>query len=172
MAAKYLAYRAAGVELSAILSDKEAVRRFAKVAQLWRDHGHGSAQRPAGEHGRGLSSSHQLGGVPDPHPAGLCGGRCVAPADGVPRLQALMKKNNERLRFQLVKIVTDGSIQGLSARMRWPGYYDGTPNGVWNIGPDDIDRILLAYHKAGFQVHIHTNGDEASKWGSRPWNGR
>jgi predicted amidohydrolase YtcJ len=62
-----------------------------------------------------------------------------------------------------VKIVTDGSIQGLSARMRWPGYYDGTPNGVWNIGPDEIDKYLLAYHRAGFQVHIHTNGDEASE---------
>jgi predicted amidohydrolase YtcJ len=47
--------------------------------------------------------------------------------------------------------------------MRWPGYYDGTPNGVWNVGPDDIDRLLLAWHRAGFQVHIHTNGDEASE---------
>ena len=87
----------------------------------------------------------------------------MPPEEGIARLQALMKKNNERLRFGLVKIVTDGSIQGLSARMRWPGYYDGTPNGVWNIGPDEIDQYLLAYHRAGFQVHIHTNGDEASE---------
>ena len=65
----------------------------------------------------------------------------MPPEEGIARLRALMKKNNERLRFGLVKIVTDGSIQGLSARMRWPGYYDGTPNGVWNIGPDEIDRI-------------------------------
>jgi len=65
-----------------------------------------------------------------------------------------MKKNTERLRFQLVKLITDGSIQGLSARMRWPGYYDGTPNGVWNTGPEELDRILLDYHQAGFQVHI------------------
>jgi predicted amidohydrolase YtcJ len=87
----------------------------------------------------------------------------MPPEEGIVRLGTLMKKNNERLRFGLVKIVTDGSIQGLSARMRWPGYYDGTPNGVWNIGPDEIDRYLLAYHRAGFQVHIHTNGDEASE---------
>jgi predicted amidohydrolase YtcJ len=87
----------------------------------------------------------------------------MPPDEGIARLKGLMKKNNERLRYGLVKIVTDGSIQGLSARMRWPGYYDGTPNGMWNIGPDEIDRILLAYHRAGFQVHIHTNGDEASE---------
>src|SRR5260370_540289 len=99
--------------------------------------------------------------TPLPHPA--FAGASVPPEQGIARLQALMKKNNERLRFQLVKIVTDGSIQGLSARMRWPGYYDGTPNGVWNVGPDDIDRLLLAWHRAGFQVHIHTNGDEASE---------
>ena len=48
--------------------------------------------------------------------------------------------------------------------MRWPGYYDGTPNGVWNIGPDEFDaRSSSAYHRAGLQVHIHTNGDEASE---------
>ncbi len=165
MAAKYMAYRAAGVELSAILSDREAVWRFAKVAQL-------SGVTTATDLHNDLPDSTVEGYLQATSsaefpirilPAFAAGS--VPPADGVPRLQALMKKNNERLRFQLVKIVTDGSIQGLSARMRWPGYYDGTPNGVWNIGPDDIDRILLAYHKAGFQVHIHTNGDEASEVG-------
>jgi predicted amidohydrolase YtcJ len=34
---------------------------------------------------------------------------------------------------------------------------------VWNVGPQDIERMLGAYHRAGFQVHIHTNGDEASE---------
>ncbi|OJU45983.1 MAG: amidohydrolase [Alphaproteobacteria bacterium 65-37] len=163
MAAKFMAYRAAGVELSAVLSDKEAIWRFARVAQL-------AGVTTATDLHNDLPESTVDGYLQATQsadfpirilPAFAAGS--VAPAEGVPRLQGLMKKNNERLRFQLVKIVTDGSIQGLSARMRWPGYYDGTPNGVWNIGPDDIDRILLAYHKAGFQVHIHTNGDEASE---------
>jgi len=163
MAAKYMAYRAAGVELAAVLSDEQAVWRFARVAQLA---GVTTATDLHNELPESTVEGYLKASAADDFPLRLLpafAAASVPPEQGIPRLQALMKKNNERLRFQLVKIVTDGSIQGLSARMRWPGYYDGTPNGVWNVGPDDIDRLLLAWHRAGFQVHIHTNGDEASE---------
>ena len=163
MAAKYMAYRAAGVEIAAVLSDEQAVWRFAKVAQLA---GVTTATDLHNELPDSTVEGYLKATASDDFPIRLLpafAATAIPPAEGVPRLQALMKKNNDKLRFQLVKIVTDGSIQGLSARMRWPGYYDGTPNGVWNVGPDDIDRILLAYHREGFQVHIHTNGDEASE---------
>jgi hypothetical protein len=163
MAAKYMAYRAAGVELAAVLSDEQAVWRFARVAQL---SGVTTATDLHNELPESTVEGYLKASTSDDFPLRLLpafAAASVPPEQGIPRLQALMKKNNDRLRFQLVKIVTDGSIQGLSARMRWPGYYDGTPNGVWNVGPDDIDRILLAWHRAGFQVHIHTNGDEASE---------
>ena len=163
MAAKYMAYRAAGVELAAVLSDEQAVWRFARVAQLA---GVTTATDLHNELPESTVEGYLKASASDDFPLRLLpafAAASVPPEQGIPRLQALMKRNNERLRFQLVKIVTDGSIQGLSARMRWPGYYDGTPNGVWNVGPDDIDRILLAWHRAGFQVHIHTNGDEASE---------
>lgn len=163
MTAKYMAYKAAGVELAAVLSDEQAVWRFARVAQLA---GVTVATDLHNELPESTVEAYLRASASDDFPIRLLpafAATAVSPDQGVPRLQALVKKSNERLRFQLVKIVTDGSIQGLSARMRWPGYYDGTPNGVWNVGPDDIDRILLAYHRAGFQVHIHTNGDEASE---------
>ena len=163
MTAKYLAYRAAGVELAAVLSDKDAVWRFARVAQLA---GVTVATDLHNELPESTVEAYASATRSADFPIRLLpafAATSVAPDQGVPRLQALMKQNNDKLRFQLVKIVTDGSIQGLSARMRWPGYYDATPNGVWNVGPEDIDRILLAYHRAGFQVHIHTNGDEASE---------
>ena len=161
--AKYLAYKAVGIELSSLLSDEPATWGFARVAQL-------SGVTTATDLHNTLPDStvaayETATGSPDfplrllPAFAALA----MAPDEGIVRLTGLMKKNSERLRYGLVKIVTDGSIQGLSARMRWPGYYDGTPNGVWNIGPDEIDKVLLAYHRAGFQVHIHTNGDEASE---------
>ena len=161
--AKYMAYRAAGIELAAVLSDEPAIRGFAKVAQLA---GVTTATDLHNELPESTVEAYLRATSSEDFPVRLLpafAAASVPPEQGIARLQALMKRNNDRLRFQLVKIVTDGSIQGLSARMRWPGYYDGTPNGVWNIGPDDIDRLLLAYHRAGFQVHIHTNGDEASE---------
>jgi predicted amidohydrolase YtcJ len=165
MAAKYMAYSAAGVEIAAVLSDEQAVWRFARVAQL---SGVTTATDLHNELPESTVEGYLKATGSDDFPIRLLpafAATSFPPADGVVRLQTLTKKNNDKLRFQLVKIVTDGSIQGLSARMRWPGYYDGTPNGVWNVGPDEIDRILLAYHRAGFQVHIHTNGDEASEVG-------
>ncbi len=82
---------------------------------------------------------------------------------GVAHVAELIKLNTEKLRFGLVKLMTDGSIQGLTGRLRWPGYYNGAPNGVWNTGPDQIDALVQAYHDAGRQIHTHTNGDEASE---------
>jgi predicted amidohydrolase YtcJ len=161
--AKYMAYRAAGIELAAVLSDEPALWGFAKVAQLA---GVTTATDLHNELPESTVEAYLKATSSPDFPLRMLpafAAASVPPEQGIPRLQALMKKNHERLRFQLVKIVTDGSIQGLSARMRWPGYYDGTPNGMWNVGPDDIDRILLAWHRAGFQVHIHTNGDEASE---------
>ena len=165
MTAKYMAYRASGINIAAVLSDEAAVWRFARVAQL-------SGVTTATDLHNELPDSTVDGylrasaSASDDFPIRLLPafGAIALPVDeGVRKLKALMQHNNDRLRFGLVKIVTDGSIQGLSARMRWPGYYNGLPNGVWNTGPDDIDRLLQAYHDAGFQVHIHTNGDEASE---------
>ncbi|MGH7071115.1 MAG: amidohydrolase, partial [Acetobacteraceae bacterium] len=95
--------------------------------------------------------------VPAYNPSGL------APADGVARLRALVRHNTDKLRFGLVKLMTDGSIQGYTARLKWPGYYNGRPNGLWNMAPDTLFQYLSAFHRAGFQIHVHANGDEASE---------
>ncbi|MBX9947264.1 MAG: amidohydrolase family protein, partial [Reyranella sp.] len=127
MAAKYMAYRAAGVEIAAVLSDEQAVWRFARVAQLA---GVTTATDLHNELPESTVEGYLKATASGDFPIRLLpafAATAVPPAEGVPRLQALMRKNNDKLRFQLVKIVTDGSIQGLSARMRWPGYYDGTP---------------------------------------------
>ena len=90
-------------------------------------------------------------------------GISVPTDQGVARMAELVKLNNDKLRFGLVKLMTDGSIQGMTGRLRWPGYYNGAPNGIWNTSPDQIYTMVQAYHDAGYQVHIHTNGDEASE---------
>ena len=95
-------------------------------------------------------------------PAFFAGAR---PADeGVEWVKSLTSRSHERLRYGLVKLVLDGSIQGFTARMKWPGYYNGHENGLWYIEPrEELPRILRTYHRAGLQVHIHTNGDEATE---------
>jgi predicted amidohydrolase YtcJ len=163
IAAKYMAYRASGINLAAVLSDEEAVWRFARVAQLA---GVTTATDLHNELPDSTVDGYLRASARDDFPIRLLpafGAIALPVEEGVAKLRALLPRNHERLRFGLVKIVTDGSIQGLSARMRWPGYYNGLPNGVWNTGPDDIDRLLQGYHDAGFQVHVHTNGDEASE---------
>ena len=89
--------------------------------------------------------------------------RLFATAEGIARLHALRRRNTDRLRFGMVKLVVDGSIQGFTARLRWPGYHNGAPNGLWYIAPTELERVVEAYHRAGLHIHIHTNGDEASE---------
>ena len=87
----------------------------------------------------------------------------VPPEEGVERIRALRGLGNDKLRFGLVKIIVDGSIQGFTARLLPPGYHNGAPNGLWYVAPDDLVRIVGIYHRAGIQLHIHTNGNEATE---------
>ncbi len=85
------------------------------------------------------------------------------PARCLARLEDARRLNNDKLHLGMVKLVVDGSIQGFTARLRWPGYYNGAPNGIWVIAPGELDALVQAYHDAGVQLHIHTNGDEATQ---------
>ncbi len=80
---------------------------------------------------------------------------------GVELLRQARARNTDKLRHGLVKMMTDGSIQGFTARLNPPGYYNGAPNGIWNAPPSELTRQFIDYHKAGCQIHVHTNGDEA-----------
>lgn len=96
-----------------------------------------------------------------PAASGMLFGRNVEQC--LEKLNNVFKYNHDKLHFGMVKLVVDGSIQGFTARVRWPGYFNGAPNGMWVTSPDDIDGIVEKYHRAGVQLHIHTNGDEATQ---------
>jgi predicted amidohydrolase YtcJ len=68
-----------------------------------------------------------------------------------------------KLKLGAVKIVVDGSIQGFTARLKWPGYYRGVDHGLWNVPPDELDVLIDRLHGAGLHIHVHVNGDEASE---------
>jgi len=75
------------------------------------------------------------------------------PQECLARLQQARALNHDKLRFGMCKLIVDGSIQGFTARLRWPGYHNGAPNGIWVIAPQQLDALVLAYHRAGVQLH-------------------
>jgi len=80
----------------------------------------------------------------------------------VERALALRALSTDRLRLGAIKLVADGSIQGFSARLRWPGYYNGAPNGLWYTPPEAMRAVYARALQEGILVHTHTNGDEAT----------
>ena len=86
----------------------------------------------------------------------------ISPAQAVERAVALRARSTDQLRLGRIKVVADGSIQGFSARLRWPGYYNGAPNGLWYTAPEAMREGYERALAAGIQVHTHTNGDEAT----------
>ena len=86
-----------------------------------------------------------------------------APGQGIAHLNDLMKLNSTKLNFGQVKFVSDGSIQGFTARLKWPGYFNGAPNGIFNTTTDALKQEALPFWKAGYPMHFHVNGDEATE---------
>ena len=86
----------------------------------------------------------------------------ISPAQAVECAVALRARSTDQLRLGRIKVVADGSIQGFSARLRWPGYYNGAPNGLWYTAPEAMREGYERALAAGIQVHTHTNGDEAT----------
>ncbi len=89
--------------------------------------------------------------------------RDLGPKATIEHAAALRAKSNDLMRFGIVKIVVDGSIQGFSARLRWPGYFNGAGPGLWYVTPEHLREALETALKMGIQVHTHTNGDEATE---------
>lgn len=81
----------------------------------------------------------------------------------VDRALMLKSKTTDRLDLGRIKMVIDGSIQGFSARLRWPGYYNGAPNGLWYTAPEQLKQALSLGLSKGVHIHMHTNGDEATE---------
>jgi predicted amidohydrolase YtcJ len=86
----------------------------------------------------------------------------LPPKELVERAVHLRGQSTDRLRLGSVKAFADGSIQGFSARLRWPGYYNGAPNGLWYTTAEALRELYGFALEQGVLVHTHTNGDEAT----------
>lgn len=87
----------------------------------------------------------------------------ITAQQAVEHVLALREKSTAMLRLGQIKLFVDGSIQGFSARLRWPGYYNGAPNGLWYTPPEAIRDLYRLALEAGVLVHSHTNGDQATE---------
>lgn len=85
------------------------------------------------------------------------------PEEIVAKALRLRARATDKLRFGAIKVMTDGSIQGFTGRLKWPGYLGGQPNGLWNTAPEELFALVEACHAAGLQMNLHANGDEASE---------
>jgi predicted amidohydrolase YtcJ len=87
----------------------------------------------------------------------------MTPRAAIERAIELKSRSTDRLRMGRLKIVADGSIQGFSARLRWPGYFNGAPNGLWYTAPEQIAEAYRLGLAHDVLIHTHTNGDEATE---------
>ena len=87
----------------------------------------------------------------------------LPPKELIPEVARLKKLSTDRLSLGRIKVVADGSIQGYSARLRWPGYHNGAPNGLWYVTPEQMQEIYELALEEGLQIHTHTNGDQATQ---------
>jgi predicted amidohydrolase YtcJ len=87
-----------------------------------------------------------------------------SPAETIERVRALQGQGqgSESLRFPGIKLILDGSIQGFTARLGPPGYYRSDEQGLFVIDPEVFPAMVREYHRAGINVHVHCNGDEAT----------
>jgi len=86
----------------------------------------------------------------------------ATPKELIEQVLSLRARSTEKYPMGRIKVVADGSIQGFSARINWPGYINGSPNGLWDIAPEQMREIYDLALQNGVCVHTHTNGDEAT----------
>ena len=87
----------------------------------------------------------------------------LTPQGAIDAVLALRPQSTDRLRLGAIKMFADGSIQGFSARLRWPGYFNGAPNGLWYTPPETVREVYTLALRHEVLVHTHTNGDEATE---------
>jgi predicted amidohydrolase YtcJ len=87
-------------------------------------------------------------------------------AEMEPQLSANPPQNLNRLILGPRKLFTDGAFQVQTAHLSCPYYkpIDGDPErrGMRYAAPEQLAGDVLRLHRAGHQIHIHTNGDAGS----------
>lgn len=86
----------------------------------------------------------------------------MSPVDIIDTAVALKDMSSNQLRLGAIKVVADGSVQGFTSRLRWPGYLNGIPSGLWYVSPEQLQELYELALLHDIQIHTHNNGDEAT----------
>ncbi len=74
-------------------------------------------------------------------------------------VRSMARKSTDTLIFKGVKFFSDDSFVGLGMVIQNPGYIDGR-KGLFITQPgNEIRDALLPWWQAGFQIHVHSNGN-------------
>ncbi|HSB05711.1 MAG TPA: amidohydrolase, partial [Thermodesulfobacteriota bacterium] len=68
---------------------------------------------------------------------------------------------DEWLSIGAVKMIVDGAIAGRTACLKEPYGQKELGSGILLLREEQIKAMIFEYHKAGFQVAVHANGDRA-----------
>ena len=80
-------------------------------------------------------------------------------AAGLPAMEKLLAHQSRHVQFvRAVKLFADGAMFSQLMQMGRPGYADGH-HGEWLMTPEVVREGVRVFWQAGFQVHIHVNGD-------------
>jgi predicted amidohydrolase YtcJ len=75
----------------------------------------------------------------------------------------LKSQNTRNLIFNNgIKLFADGAIFSQAMQLNAPGYIDGH-KGEWITQPGPFADFARSYWNAGYQIHVHTNGDSGAK---------
>ncbi len=82
--------------------------------------------------------------------------------DAMAFVSSLPSRNTDRLIFNGVKFYADDSFLSLGMAVEGPGYTDGR-EGIYITRPDKLVERLLPWWEAGFQIHVHSNGNASNE---------
>lgn len=78
---------------------------------------------------------------------------------GLAAIESMLPRESRRVRFtRAVKLFADGAMFSQLMQMNPPGYIDGH-HGEWLMSPAVLAEGVRVFWDAGYQVHVHVNGD-------------
>lgn len=79
--------------------------------------------------------------------------------EAVEEVTKLAELNTDKVIFSGIKFFADDAFLGLAMALREPGYIDPSLRAIWNTRPERMFDEMKPWWKAGYRIHIHSNGD-------------